>query len=942
MDHQSDARWEQIKEIFAKLHRVDPAERGAVLDDVCRGDPELRAQVEQLYDNYDAALAFFVKFPDLLGLAADGRTLTRTLSEGEILAERFRIIGLLGKGGMGEVYEAEDLVLGDEHVALKTLPASLATDESAIERLNLELRLARRITHPNVCRVHEVFQHRSAAGARVAFFTMELLKGDTLTNRLRTGPLTTASAFAVVAQMAAAMDAAHLANVVHGDFKPGNIMLVASETGGERVVVTDFGLARWRPAGSALLSTVGGSRQWGTPAYMAPEQLFGGNVTRATDIYAFGVVLYEMVTGNHPFTADEPMMLALRKVRHAPRAPRQFVNDLDPCWEAVILRCLDANPEKRFESAIEIVNELRSRPEKMQWRLPVAAALACAGLLAIPPARQWVAETLLQIPTTLISNVGSEQTVALLPFTQQNPSPEGDAFSLGLTAAVTDRLGILSQDQPRLYVAPAVQVIDTGVDTPALVQHTLGANLIITGRLSALSNGTRLTIELNEISRESNPVSESRTVELRPGGAELLEDEVVTLITSMLQMSPPPEKRLGAGGSPSHREAEESYLRGRGYLLQGSGALTSAITAFQQAIQKNEKYAAAYAGLSEAYLGHYDATRDVESLKAAGIRIDEAIALDPLDARSRVIRGRVYLTTGQHQRATLEFQNALGLDPKSPTARNQLAATYEAQGATEMAEQEYRKSIALHPSYWSGYEDLGNFLYRQGRYAEAEQNYVMGAGYAPANRRAIVNLAAVYEVQGRYLAAENELIRGLKLSPNALLYNNLGWIRILEGKFDDAADALEEAVKQPRADSIVWSGLARAHRWAGKSPADERAAYKTALERTDEELRVNPLNPEIRANRAYLLAETQQDRQALAEMTEVLASEHARGRVTVLFRSALVHELVGDRSGALEALELAVRGGYPIHRIAHDPDLRELRNDPGYQRVLDVAARGAN
>ena len=191
-----------------------------------------------------------------------------------------------------------------------------------------------------------------------------------------------------------------------------------------------------------------------------------------------------------------------------------------------------------------------------------------------------------------------------------------------------------------------------------------------------------------------------------------------------------------------------------------------------------------------------------------------------------------------------------------------------------MAEQEYRKSIALHPRYWSGYEDLGNFLYRQGRYGEAEHNYVIGAGYAPANWRAIVNLAAVYEIQGRFLAAENELLRGLKLSPNAILYNNLGWIRIFEGKFDDAVNALKEAVKQPRVDSVVWSGLARAHRWAGKSPADERAAYRTALERADEELQVNPLNPEARANRAYLLAETGQRREALEEIAALLTQLH--------------------------------------------------------------------
>jgi serine/threonine protein kinase len=242
---------------------------------------------------------------------ADRRTPGRAFSDGEIACERFGIVGLLGEGGMGEVYEAEDLVLRDERIALKTLRASLAADESAIERLTKELQLARRITHPNVCQVHDVYQHRTSSGARVLFFTMELVNGRTLADRLRRGTMPKSQVLPILTQMAAALDAAHLTNVAHGDFKPGNIMLVPSDTGPERVVVTDFGLAQWLPVGSARLSTSGDNGRWGTPAYMAPEQLFGGKVTRSTDIYALGVVLYEMVTGNQPFIPDSRWCLPL-------------------------------------------------------------------------------------------------------------------------------------------------------------------------------------------------------------------------------------------------------------------------------------------------------------------------------------------------------------------------------------------------------------------------------------------------------------------------------------------------------------------------------------------------------------------------------------------------------------------------------------------------------
>lgn len=938
MDRESDTRWERIKAILEKLQGLDPDERTPLLDEMCAGHPGLRAQVEHLLDNYESALKFFERFPDLLLAVSDRRNVTQTFADGEIVSERFRIVGLLGEGGMGEVYEAEDLVLPHEHVALKTLRASLAADESAIERLSRELQLARRITHPNVCRVHDVYQHQTRSGARITFFTMELLKGDTLADRLRSGTMTTANALPVVKQMAAAIDAAHLANVAHGDFKPGNILLVASETGGERVVVTDFGLARWLPVGSALLSTRRDSRQWGTPAYMAPEQLLGGEVTQATDIYALGVVLYEMVTGHQPFAVDAPLLLAVRKLRHAPRPPREYVSGLNPRWQAAILRCLDVDPQQRFVFATDIVTELERQTPKARWWMAGAAALAGAVAIAISPIGVMVIDKSAAFPTAVTRYFAGERTVALLPFTQQSGAAEDTAFSLGLTATVTEQLGTLLHDQQGVYVVPATQVIDTGVDTPALVQQTLGADLIITGRLTAVNDRTRVLVVLGEMARGAFVAKDSRTLEIQIGDHDPMEHRVASVIAELLRVGPRPAKRVGT----RQPVAEKSYLLGRGYLLQGPGGMTSAISAFRHAIQENDRYADAFAGLSEAYLENYTATTDVDSLKNALMNIDEAIKLDPIDARTHVLRGRVYLTTGQFDRAISEFQRALDIDPNGVGARNQLAAAHAAAGATETAEREYRKAIAVHPRYWSAYEDLGTFLYRQGRFPEAEQNYVMGSAYAPANRRTIANLGAVYEIQEKFQAAEIELTKGLKLSPDANLYNNLGWIYILDRKFEDAVSTLKKAVELPLADSLVWSSLARACRWAGTHAEDQRAAYKTALERANDELRANPQNAETRANRAYMLAETNHAGDALQEITATLQMGSSRGSVSVLFRSALIHELVGDRQGALEHLTLAARGGYPGSRIARDPDLERLRTDPGYQRVLEMAGRGTN
>ena len=245
--------------------------------------------------------------------AAPGTPVFRT---GDIVAFRFRIVRYLAKGGMGELYEAEDLELR-ERIALKTILSHIAADERSILLFKREVHLARQVTHPNVCRIYDVFRHQSAAAGdrsagEVVVLAMELLHGETLADKLRRdGRLASAEILPIVRQMAAGLTAAHRVGVVHRDFKSHNVMLVKSTREGEemRAVVTDFGLA-WRSTqdDSTNLSTSLSAEDEisGTPAYMAPEQVEGGPVTPATDVYALGVVLFEMVTGALAFCGGDP------------------------------------------------------------------------------------------------------------------------------------------------------------------------------------------------------------------------------------------------------------------------------------------------------------------------------------------------------------------------------------------------------------------------------------------------------------------------------------------------------------------------------------------------------------------------------------------------------------------------------------------------------------
>ena len=280
---------------------------------------------------------------------------------------------------MGEVYEAEDIEL-HERVALKSIRSELLHDGRAIDRFKREVHLARKVTHPNVCRIFDLFrQPASTSGGDnrgpVAFVAMELLEGETLAEFLRRQPrLSVDEARPIALQIAAGLGAAHSAGVLHRDFKPGNVLLVPGAKG-VRAVITDFGLALRSNADVSMAAPVTGTGEvLGTPAYMSPEQVEGKDLTPASDVYALGLVLYQMVTGTRAFDGSTPLSMAVRRIKENPAPPRTLVPDVDQQWESVILKCLEREPKARFQSGDEVAEALRAetrshRPSNFKSRV---------------------------------------------------------------------------------------------------------------------------------------------------------------------------------------------------------------------------------------------------------------------------------------------------------------------------------------------------------------------------------------------------------------------------------------------------------------------------------------------------------------------------------------------------------------------------------------------
>ena len=432
----SPARWERVKEIFDEASDASAAERPGLIERLACGDPEIVQEVRALLDQASRAQEDFLASP------LDPGPAVQTFRPGDLVAGRYRIDSFLAAGGMGEVYAAEDTLLR-VRIALKTVHPAIVRDDNSRRRFRHEIQTARRVAHPNVCRVFDIGVHGPSL-----FLTMELLEGETLAAALRRdGRLTLEQALPVLRSLTEAIQAAHDVQVIHRDLKPSNIFLTHSSTG-PRLVVTDFGLARdisEKPPdpsnNDSTMSLISGGVV-GTPAYMAPELLHGERASIASDLYALGVVMYEMAVGRRPFESKTPFAEALKKVKDLAPPPSQFQADVDPHWERAILRCLAPDPAARFVSARDVYAAITAPtpepPPAAPWaHQPKRIAAGAALTLVLGAGLWWWRQPSSPIAAPL-ARVGSEQAVRPLtskPGIEQQPafSPDGRRVAFAAT-----------------------------------------------------------------------------------------------------------------------------------------------------------------------------------------------------------------------------------------------------------------------------------------------------------------------------------------------------------------------------------------------------------------------------------------------------------------------------------------------------------------------------
>jgi len=762
---------ETLKEVFDVASDLPPDLRIAYLDTRCGSDTGLRAAVERLLKAHDQAGPFLApptRQPSrddaqsdqstvpyhLTGDAGDQRTspespIEARFAPGANVAGRYRIVTLAGRGGMGEVYRADDLKLGHP-VALKFLPREVAEGSRQFQLFLDEVRLSRLIAHPNICRVYDI---NEAGGQH--FLSMEYIDGENLNVLLRRiGRLPADKAFEIAQQLCAGLAAAHEKGILHRDLKPANIMI----DGKGQARIADFGLARLADGQSSAGEIAG------TPAYMAPEQLARGETTIQSDLYSLGLILYELSTGRavHKHTSIHELRHERPAASSSP--PASLIADLDPAFERAILHCLNEDPGQRPHSA-------RS----------VAEALAAVGTPApgsAPPAMP---------------------SLAVLPFVNMSLDSENEFLSDGITE---DLIMALSRLNGLRVPARTSSFVFKGKNQDIRhIGQLLDVQTVLEGSVRKSGNKLRVTAQLVRVRDGLHLWSDRYDREMKD--VFEIQDDISRAIVGALQV------QLGGGPQTqlvrpqtASTEAYELCAKGRVHWSQRGVGLKKALYYFELALLEDPKYALAWSGLADAYtlLGFYDFLPRREAYNKAKTAAEAAVALDDSSAEAHCSLCTVALSfwhVSDIYGAEPQFLRALELNPNYTPARYWYSQFLMAMGRDEDSVAQNRRSVEGDPMSMFAHAHLGWMLLSMRRVAEAlvplRRSVELDSGFALGHWL----LGQACWLQEERETALLELRRAVELSGRLPMFvSTLGWALALSGEVGQARQIQRELTER--------------------------------------------------------------------------------------------------------------------------------------------------
>lgn len=839
---------------------------------------------------------------------------------------------------MGVVFRAEDTELR-RTVALKFLPEKNASNVEVSERLRGEARAASALNHPNICTIYEVGED-----AGEVFIAMEYVEGRPLSELIRAG-MPVETVLRQGRQLASALAHAHDQGVIHGDLKPMNI--IVTPQGDAKIL--DFGLARRKDPkefDKQTLEPVFDEKSvglGGTLPYMAPEQLEGGDASPRTDLWSLGIVLYEMATGTRPFHGDNFYQLCYAICREA---PHPLPSRVSPGLATVISRCLEKEPARRYQrgsevrAALEALTPTPSREKEILPPSPVAShamriTLAVSALVLLTAAGMFLVRDRL-VKRSAPGAVPSQVLLSVLP-----PVSSGDAsqaaFESGLADTLNSRLGELST-RHALAVIPMSLTLEKHVNTIDAARQQFGVNLVLILNVQRAAGNVRVNYSL--VDAHSRQQVRGGTITAAAVDPFVLQDRVFASVAEAMELQlAPEEKQFFSSHGTTEPAAYDFYVQGRGYLQDYvvPEKVENAIALFQRALEKDPAYAAATAGLGEAYWRKYQLTHDSRWADAAIGNCQTAAQRGPTLAAAHSCLGRVYTARGEYAEAAAQYQRAVELEPASDEAYGGLASAYEQLGRFADAEQSYKQAISVRPGYWATYNWLGLYYMRHARYEDAAAMYTQVVSLAPDSFVGYSNLGGVRILQGEYSKAVPLLERSLSIRATADARSNLATADFQMRRYAESAANFEEAIKLDQKNYVLWGNLGDAYYWAPGRRIEAAAAYGKAIDLGEEKLHLNPHDAQLLSSVAMYHAMRGERKPAIENLDASLRLQP--NSPDFLFNAGIAYQQLGDTRQALDALEKAVSLGIPPQVLMDTPNFDALRDNPRFAGLLQNKQR---
>ena len=848
----------------------------------------------------------------------------------------YEIVDLLGVGGMGEVYRAQDRKLG-RAVAIKVLPEEFARDPSRVSRFEREARMLAAVNHPTIAAIYGAEEDGTTR-----YIVMELVEGETLAQRLSTGPLAVGDALRMASQVAEALEIAHEKGIIHRDLKPANIKITPEG----KVKVLDFGLAKamelpfagdMSRSPTLVMSDSRPGEIVGTPEFMSPEQARGKETDRRTDIWAFGCILYESLSGKRAFSG-ETVPDAIGAILH-----------LDPDWTALPARtpervrelvrlCLEKDSGRRLRDAGDARLELEAALAGMSGsgvaaapRSPGRRRIAAAAALGIAIAAGALILWRAQAIHRPAPNAGIRQ-LAVLPFRNLTNAVEGELWGVALADTVSARLANVNGLQ---VVTPraAIEASDA-TGNIAAVARRLGANTLLAGSLQRENDQFRITYRLLD-------ATGSQIAANALDGSELfaLQDRVADSVMKDLSL----KRGLQRTPTPTGLDTpalQERYLEAIGLLQRYDrrDGVEKAIVILGKLSDEKPNSALIQAALARADLAMYRFTKDRSWADRAIAASSAARSLDPGLAEVDVTTGEVLLATGQAANAVAVFRQALSARPGDVSALLGLGRAEETAGDAAAAELALRRAVALEPSF-AAFNQLAALYFDLGRYGEAAEVFRRASAAAPDSYSALSNLGGAETMRCGFSAALEAYRKALALdAKNGDAAANLGLTELWMGREEDATKHLELASRLSPNSFAVWGNLGDAYR---RTRASEKAdaAYRRSIDLAREQLRVNPNDTEALSLLATGLAKTGHAVEAADPMQRSLASS-AKDPVAYS-DAATVAALAGRDADALALLRQAVALGYCGEILGRQPEFERFRENPEFRSLIAAPQKAA-